>query len=225
MGQKVNPLSYRLGITINWKSRWYGKKKNYKEYLKEDFAIRKFVKDKLAKAAVADVVIERSLNVISVIILAGRPGVIIGRAGSGIEEFKKQLKSLLKTKSELKIEIQEAKHSEANATIVGQMIAEQIEKRTPFRRVIKQAIEKVMQNKEVKGVKVMVSGRLDGNEIARREWLAKGKIPLQTLRSNIDFARVNAYTTFGVIGIKVWIYKGEVFDEREKTRIEKRKVQ
>ncbi len=210
MGQKVNPLLYRLGVTAVWKSKWYGKNEKYKEYLKEDHRIRKFVREKLAKAAVSDILVERSVNKISVIIFAARPGVIIGRAGSGIEEIKKQLKTLVSARSELRLEIQEVKHPDANAIIVGQNIAEQIQKRTPFRRTLKQAIERVMQNKEVKGVKIMVSGRLDGNEIARREWLAKGKIPLQTLRSNIDFARVNAYTTYGVVGIKIWIYKGEV---------------
>lgn len=210
MGQKVNPLSYRMGVTATWKSKWYGKNAKYKEYLQEDHAIREFVREKLAKAAIADVIIERSVNKVSVIIYAGRPGIIIGRAGSGIEEIKKQLKTLLKSKTELRLEIQEVKHPEINAVLVGQTIAEQIEKRTAYRRALKQAIERVMQNKEVKGVKIMFSGRLDGNEIARREWLAKGKIPLQTLRSNIDFARVNAYTTYGVIGIKIWIYKGEV---------------
>jgi len=210
MGQKVNPLSYRMGVTATWKSKWYGKNEKYKEYLQEDHKIREFVREKLAKAAIADIIIERSVNKVSVIIFAGRPGIIIGRAGSGIEEIKKQLKTLLKAKTELRLEIQEVKHPEANAILVGQNIAEQIEKRTAYRRALKQAIEKVMQSKEVKGVKIMLSGRLDGNEIARREWLAKGKIPLQTLRSNIDFARVNAYTTYGVIGIKIWIYKGEV---------------
>jgi len=216
MGHKVHPFSFRLGVISDWKSRWCNSK-NYKKYLEQDIGLRRFLEKKLAKAAVEDVIIERSANLITVNIFSGRPGVIIGRGGTGADELREKIKDKINRGGsddnlEVKVNIQEVKYPEANAKLVGQSIAEQIEKRTPFRRTLKKAIERVMQNKEVKGVKVSIAGRLDGAEMSRREWLSEGKIPLQTLRSNVDFSQVNAYTTYGVIGIKVWVYKGEVFE-------------
>ena len=216
MGHKVHPFSFRLGVISDWKSRWCNSK-NYKKYLKQDVELRRFLEKKLAKAAVEDIIIERSANLITVNIFSGRPGVIIGRGGTGADELKEKIKDRINRGSnddnlEVKVNIREVRYPEANAKLVGQSIAEQIEKRTPFRRTLKKAIERVMQNKEVKGVKVSIAGRLDGAEMSRREWLSEGKIPLQTLRSNVDFSQVNAYTTYGVIGIKVWVYKGEVFE-------------
>ena len=216
MGHKVHPFSFRLGVISDWKSRWCNSK-NYKKYLEQDVELRRFLEKKLAKAAVEDIIIERSANLITVNIFSGRPGVIIGRGGTGADELREKIKDKINRGGsddnlEVKVNIREVKYPEANAKLVGQSIAEQIERRTPFRRTLKKAIERVMQNKEVKGVKVSIAGRLDGAEMSRREWLSEGKIPLQTLRSNVDFSQVNAYTTYGVIGIKVWVYKGEVFE-------------
>jgi small subunit ribosomal protein S3 len=215
MGQKVHPIAFRLGITQNWKSRWFNKKK-FQEFLQEDYHIRTFLAKKLIKAGVDSIEIERLANVINVIIKAARPGLIIGRGGSGIEDLKKELKSLLhkklKTtlKMDLRLSVEEIKGAETRAAVVAQGIVEQIEKRIPFRRVLKQNIERVSQSKDVQGVKIMIKGRLDGNEIARREWLRRGRIPLQTLRAAIDYAPATAYTTYGTIGIKVWIFKKEL---------------
>ena len=216
MGHKVHPFCFRLGVINDWKSRWCNSK-NYKKYLKQDIELRRFLEKKLAKAAVEDIIIERSTNLITVNIFSGRPGVIIGRGGTGADELKDKIKEKINRDSaddvlEVRVNIKEVKNPDASAKLTGQSIAEQIEKRTPFRRVLKKAIEKVMQNREVKGVKVSISGRLNGAEMSRREWLSEGKIPLQTLRSNVDFAQVVANTTYGVIGIKVWIYKGEIFE-------------
>jgi small subunit ribosomal protein S3 len=221
MGQKVHPIAFRLGITQNWKSRWFNKKQ-YQQFLKEDYYIREFLIKKLAKAGIDRVEIERLANAINIIIQAARPGLIIGRGGTGIEDLKKDLRSLLhkKLKVDLKVDlrltVEEVKGSETRAAIIAQGIVEQIEKRIPFRRVLKQSVERVSQSKDVQGVKVMIKGRLDGNEIARKEWLRKGRIPLQTLRAAIDYSPATAFTTYGTIGVKVWVYKKEVFAKEEK---------
>jgi small subunit ribosomal protein S3 len=215
MGQKINPFLYRLGVIRNWKSRWFDMN-NYKQYLKKDIELREFLEKKLAKASIEDIIIERSVNAITIIIHSARPGIVIGRAGTGSEALKTEIIKKLKENVEVKLNIIEVRNPELSAKLVAQSIAEQIEKRSPFRRTIKQAIERTMQNKQAKGIKVSVSGRLNGAEMARVEWLSKGKIPLHTIRADIDFAKYNAYTTYGVIGIKVWIYKGEVFDNQEK---------
>ncbi len=206
MSHKVDPISNRLGIIKDWNSRWFNKKKRA-DYLREDSLIRDFIKKKLAKAAIERIVIERSANLINIIVYSARPGIIIGRGGTGVEELKKEIKKKIQEKSEVRLDIQEIRKSEVSAVLVGQNIAEQLEKRMPFRRVLKKSIDQVSQNKNVKGVKIAVKGRLDGTEMARREWLKDGRIPLQTLRADIDFAKVNAYTTYGVVGVKVWIYK------------------
>ena len=221
MGQKVHPVSFRLGITQNWRSRWFNKKQ-YQQFLKEDYYIREFLVKKLIKAGIDRVEIERLANAINIIILAARPGLIIGRGGTGIEDLKKDLRSLLHKKLkvalkvDLRLTVEEIKGAETRAAVIAQGIVEQIEKRMPFRRVMKQTIERVSQSKDVQGVKVMIKGRLDGNEIARKEWLRKGRIPLQTQRAAIDYASATAYTTYGTIGIKVWVYKKEVFVKEEK---------
>lgn len=216
MGRKVNPFIFRLGELTTWRSRWFNSKK-FKNFLEEDYNLRDFVFQKLRKSGLSHIEIERSQNNIKIIIFTSRPGLIIGKGGVGIESLKNEIERFyerkIKTdktaKVNIKLQIEEISKPDSNAQIVGQQIADQIEKRIPFRRTLKQALDKVAQDKEVKGVKVMLSGRLDGSEMARREWLSKGKVPLQTLRSDIDFARVNAYCRYGVIGIKVWIYKGE----------------
>jgi len=214
MGKKVNPFLYRLGVIRDWKSKWFSAKK-YSQYLRNDVEVREFLKKKLLKAAIEDIVIERSSNSVIVNVYSARPGIIIGRGGTEVEELRQEIAKRIKEKTEVKVNIIEVRNPEASAKLVAQTIAEQIERRIPFRRTIKKAIERTMQNRQVKGVKVAIAGRLDGAEMARTEWLSEGKIPLQTLRADIDFAKCNAHTTYGVVGIKVWIYKGEVFEEKE----------
>lgn len=215
MTHKVHPRAFRLGYTTDWKSRWFNKKK-YQEYLKQDYYLRKFIMTHLKQAAVKEIEIKRSANSVNIIIHAARPGIIIGRGGTGIQEIKKEIISKVfkeQTKGlNIKVDIEEVKKPETHAKIIAQNVAEQLERRMPFRRIIKQTLDKVMQNSEVKGAKISISGRLGGTEMARREWLKKGEMPLQTLRADIDYAYVNAYTTYGVIGVKIWVYKGEKFD-------------
>jgi small subunit ribosomal protein S3 len=215
MGQKVHPTILRTGIIFDWKSKWFNRKR-MKEFLAEDTKIRDFIYGKLSKAGLAKIEIERAANAVKIIIYTSRPGLIIGRGGTGVEQLRLDLQRIVakqrpKEKIELRLEIEEIRQSDVSAPIVAQGIAEQIEKRMLYRRVMKQTLEKIMQNKSVEGAKVMLKGRLDGSEIARREWLAKGRIPLQTLRANIDFGQATAFTTYGTVGIKVWIYKGEIF--------------
>lgn len=214
MARKINPFLYRLGIINDWKSRWFNMDK-YKQYLKNDIELRSFLEEKLKSASVEDIIIERSSNSLTINIHSARPGIIIGRGGTGVEELKTAVTKMVAEKLEIKINIIEIRNYELSAKLVAQSIAEQIEKRSPFRRTLKQAIERTMQNKQVKGVKVEIAGRLDGAEMARTEWLSEGKIPLQTIRADISFAKYVANTTYGVVGIKVWIYKGEVFEEKE----------
>jgi len=213
MGQKVNPKGLRLGIVTSWKSRWFGKKE-YPRQLREDVEIRQFIEEKLRGAAVGSVEIERSSGIIRIIVKTARPGVIIGRGGSGIEDLKRIIKEkFFKTKKiELKVEIEEIKNIEESAKVIAQNVAEQLEKRLPFRRVMKSVIDQAMEGRKIKGIKVEVAGRLGGAEIARREWLSKGNLPLHTLRADIDYAKAIAKTTYGVIGVKVWIYRGEKFE-------------
>lgn len=214
MGKKVNPTGLRLGITTSWKSKWFSIK-GYAKNLKQDIQIREFVSKKWKAASIAEVVIERSSNTIKVIIRTSRPGVLIGRGGTGIEDISRAIKDnfFRNRKVDLKIEVQEIKNFEENAALVAQNVAEQLEKRIPFRRVLKSMLDQVEKNKTVKGVKIEVSGRLGGAEMSRREWLSRGTVPLHTLRADIDFARGTAFTTYGAIGVKVWLYKGEVFNE------------
>jgi small subunit ribosomal protein S3 len=217
VGQKVHPTALRTGLVLGWRSRWFNKK-NYKEYLQEDTKIRNFILKHLAKMGLERVEIERSPKAIKVIIHTSKPGLIIGRGGGGVEQLRVQLQKIVNKpgakgsgKRDLRLEVAEVKQPESFASLVAQSVTEQIEKRIPYRRAMKQAVERVMQSKDVQGVKIMIKGRLDGAEIARKEWLARGKMPLQTLRANVDYASVTAYTTYGTVGVKVWIYKGEVF--------------
>lgn len=222
MGQKINPISLRLGINKNWPSRWFFRGK-YPEFLEEDEIIRKLIRTKIGQAGIAAVEIERTSNNLRIFIKAARPGFIIGRGGKGIEELSKMLEIALKKQRKgrqaisLSVNIEELKRSEISAPYVAQQIAWDIEKRLPFRRTMKKYLEQILQNKEVKGAKILMSGRLDGNEIARREWLGKA-VPLQTLRSDIDYGRATAFTTYGTVGIKIWIYKGEIFLQNLESR-------
>ena len=214
MSHKVHPKAYRLKELADWDSRWLDKKK-MPQYLEEDFKIRKILKNKIGKLGVEKIEIERFPGKLNIIISSARPGLIIGRGGGGIEELKKELeKKVFKTgpKKETKIEIKEIRDPWSSAALSAQWIAQQIERRIPPRRVLKQALDKITAAKGIEGTRVEVSGRLGGAEIARRQWLKKGKLPRQTLRANIDYAQEKAFCTYGVIGVKVWIYKGEKFD-------------
>lgn len=213
MGHKVNPRGLRIGITCNWRSRWYSKKE-YPKQLKEDIGIRRSVEERLRNAAVGGVDIERSAGLVRVIVKTARPGIIIGRGGTGVEDLKKFIKdNFFKNKKiELKVEVEEIKNSEENAQVVARNIAEQLEKRIPFRRILKGIAEQAMEARRIKGIKIEISGRLGGADMSRREWLSRGTLPLHTLRADIDFAKDVARTTFGVIGVKVWIYRGEKFE-------------
>jgi small subunit ribosomal protein S3 len=225
MGHKVHPKSFRIKGMEDWNVRgFYGKK--MPQYLEEDFLIKDFLRTILVEASVANIEIEHSADKLNIIIESARPGLIIGRAGKGVETLKDMIKKKMHdkvfssdpsglgkvTKREIKIDIKEIKNPWTSAMLVAQWAAQQIEKRIPFRQVLKMGLERVMQNKEVKGVRIEVSGRLNGVEIARKEWLKQGRLPLQTIRADIDYAQYQAYCTYGVIGIKVWIYKGEKFE-------------
>ena len=211
MGHKISPISLRIGISKDWKSRWFGDKK-YKDFLKEDMLIRDFLTKKLKNMSVDSVEIERSPDVLLVIIRTGRPGLIIGRGGTGAEDLKKQLQKIIKRKTDVRLDILEYKNPETSAHIIGEQIVEQIEKRIPYRRLMKQTLSKIIASKNVEGAKIMLSGRLDGADIARTEHMENGKLPLQELRADIDFAKVTAHTTYGTVGVKVWVYKGEIQD-------------
>ncbi len=221
MTHTVHPYSHRLGIIRDWKSRWFGTKTTYKAYLKSDIMIRQFLEKKLRGSFVADIQMERSEKVLHVIIETSRPGMIIGRNGEGSIKLKSDLdifiaKNKLTTGGELKIDIREVRSPESNSMIVAQMMAEGLEKRLPFRRVGKQMVEKVMANRDVLGVKIEMSGRLGGASMARQEKIKRGRIPLQTLRADVDFTKYEARMPYGAIGIKVWIYKGDIFANAKK---------
>ena len=223
MSHTVHPYSHRLGIIRDWKSRWFGMDKNYRTSLKADLTVREFLQKELRSNYVGGIDIERNQKVLRVIIKTSRPGMLIGKSGDGVVKLREKIIKLIRSKKaevagqELKVDIEEIRNPESNAAIAGMMIAEALEKRLPFRRVMKQTIEKVMANKSVLGIRIRLGGRLGGAEIARSEELKKGRIPLQTLRADIDFAREKAHMTYGDIGIKVWIYKGEIFKKDQKT--------
>jgi small subunit ribosomal protein S3 len=217
MGHKIIPTSFRLQITDTWKSKWFSKS-NFAATLKEDVQIRLFLESELKRAGLARLDIER-LNdgTVTIIIKTTKPGMIIGKGGAGIEDLKKKLKAKLRLKKEVKINIEEVRDINLQSQVIANQIAESLEKRIAFRKLMKQTLEQVMQA-GARGVKVAMGGRLNGAEIARSEHLSAGKIPLHTLRANIDFARSTAFTTYGTIGIKVWIYKGDVFEERSEVK-------
>lgn len=221
MTHTVHPYAHRLGILRDWKSKWFSNDpKQYREFIKCDTSIREFLIKRLRGFHVSEINIERDAKTVRVIIKTSRPGLIIGRSGEGAVKLKIELEKVIRKlklseNPELKIDIEEIRHPESNAAIVGYMVAEGLEKRMPFRRILKQTVEKVMANRDVQGVRVAISGRLGGAEMARREHLKKGRIPLQTFRADIDFAKEKAYLPYGVIGIKVWIYKGDIFEGKK----------
>ncbi len=211
MGQKVNPISNRLGIIRGWDSNWYGGR-DYSSKLIEDTKIREYLSARLAKASISKIVIERTLKLITVTVNTARPGIIIGKGGQEVDKLKEELKKI--TKKEVQINIYEVKRPELDATIVGNNIARQIEGKISYRRAIKMAMASTMRMGS-EGIKVMISGRLGGAEMARNETLKEGRIPLHTLRADIDYALAEAHTKVGVIGVKVWICNGEVYGKRD----------
>jgi small subunit ribosomal protein S3 len=225
MSHSVHPYSHRLGIIRDWKSRWFGVDKQYRDFLKADIVVREFLTKELRAFYLSDIAIERNQKALRIVIRSSRPGMIIGRAGDGVVKLREKIMKLLAKRGvdlsgqELKIDIEEVRNPESNSAIVGLMVAEGLEKRLPFRRVVKQALEKVMANREVQGARIKLSGRLGGAEMARQEDLKKGRIPLQTMRADIDFAREKAHMTYGDIGIKIWIYKGEIFAKDAKNPV------
>ena len=223
MAQKINPISFRLGLTIPWSSRWFFKR-SLRFFLEEDLLIRKIIRGKILAAGIAAIEIERSSEIAKVTIRASRPGLIIGRGGKGIEDLKdlliKEIKKLRRKnkqniKFSLNLNIEELKRQEISAAVLAQQIAFDIEKRLPYRRVLKRQIESVSQNRDIKGIKIKVSGRLNGAEISRNDRLASGQMPLQTLRANIDYGEATAFNSYGTVGIKVWLYKGDIFEEKQ----------
>ena len=207
MGQKVNPVGFRLGVNRGWDSVWYAKKKDFGNYLIEDFKIREYIKKNVINSGVSKVMIERTSNKCYVTIYTSRPGFVIGKKGSDIDKIKNNLSKF--TSNEVTLNIKEIKKPELNSNLVAENIAQQLVKRIAYRRAMKRAMQSAMRL-NAKGIKVMLSGRLAGNEIARTEWLREGSIPSHTLRADIDYGFAEALTTYGIIGVKVWIYKGEL---------------
>lgn len=221
MTKVVHPYAHRLGTIRDWKSRWFSGDTNvYRNFLAADATIRRFLDKRLKGMYIASVDIERDRKALRIILQSSRPGLIIGRAGEGAAKLRSDIQTELKRAKitdvpDLKIDVVEVRSPESNAAIVGQMVSEGLEKRLPFRRVLKQTVEKVMANRDVKGVRIALSGRLGGAEMSRKEELKKGRVPLQTIRADVDFARVKCIMPYGVIGIKVWIYRGDIFKDRK----------
>ena len=217
MGQKVNPIGLRLGINRSWDSVWFAKKKEYGKFLIEDFKIRKYIKKNIVNSGVSQVIIERKAKKCIVSIHTSRPGFVIGKKGSDIDKIKKNLSKI--SSSEIALNIKEVKKPELNSYLVAENIAQQLVKRIAYRRAMKRAMQSALRL-GAKGIRVSLSGRLAGNEIARTEWLREGSVPLHTFRAEVDYAEAEALITYG---IKVWIYKGEVYNEKNKTEIKENK--
>jgi len=215
MGQKVNPLGIRLGITRDWTSRWYAGKKQFPMHVHTDFRVRQFLRKRLAEASVSRIQIERAAKKVNITIQTARPGIVIGKKGEDIEKLRQETAKLLgMVVTDVRLNIAEIRKPELDSQLVADSIAQQIEKRVMFRRAMKRAVMSTMRSGAL-GVKVRVSGRLNGAEIARTEWYREGRIPLHTFRADIDYGLSEAHTTYGVIGVKVWIFKGEVFETAE----------
>jgi len=217
MTHKVHPYAHRIGIIRDWKSRWFGSKKTYPEFLRSDVIIRDHIEKKMRGMYVSSVEIERGEKILRIIIKTSRPGLIIGRSGEGIQKLRTSLTTALRKAKcslpeEIKLDVEEIKSPESDAGIVAEMVREGLERRMPFRRVLKQTADKVMANRDVLGVRIRIAGRLGGADMARTESIMKGRVPLQTFRSDIDFAEIRAKIPQGTIGIKVWIYRGEIFE-------------
>jgi small subunit ribosomal protein S3 len=215
MGQKVNPIGMRLQVNRTWDSRWYAESKDYGDMLLEDLRMREFIKKECGQAGIAQVIIERPHKKCRVTVHTARPGVIIGKKGADIETLRKKLSEI--TDSELHLNIVEVRKPELDAQLVGESIAQQLERRVSFRRAMKRAVQNAMRMGSL-GIRVNVAGRLGGAEIARTEWYREGRVPLHTLRADIDYANVEAKTAYGIIGIKVWIFKGEIMEHDPQAR-------
>jgi small subunit ribosomal protein S3 len=211
MGQKIHPIGFRLSVQKNWTSRWYANSKNFPAMLNSDIKVREFLKKKLSHAAVSKIVIERPAKNAKITIYSARPGIVIGKKGEDIESLRSSLQGLMGVPVHLNIE--EVRKPEIDATLIAESIAQQLEKRVMFRRAMKRAMQNAMRL-GAQGIKIMSSGRLNGIEIARTEWYREGRVPLHTLRADIDYGVAEAQTTYGIIGIKVWVFKGEVFDNK-----------
>ncbi len=220
MTHTVHPYAHRLGVIRDWKSRWFASNpKQYRENVMTDAAIRRFLKKRLRGMYVTSVEIERTRQAIRILLKTSRPGMVIGRAGEGSQKLQKEITAVMRTvkgapQLPVKLDIEEVRSPESQAPVVAYMIAEGLEKRQTFRRVLKQTVEKVMANRDVQGVRIGISGRLGGAEMSRQEEIKRGRVPLQTIRADIDFAKEQAYLPYGVIGIKVWIYRGEIFADK-----------
>jgi len=217
MGQKVHPNGMRLGIVKDFNAKWYADKKDYSKFLIQDIKVREYLEKKLSNAAVSDITIERPAQNINVIIHTARPGIVIGKKGEDIDRMRKETSAL--TGLPTQVSVEEIRKPEIDAQLVGDGICQQLEKRVMFRRAMKRAVSSAMRA-GAQGVKVMISGRLNGAEIARSEWYREGRVPLHTLRADIDYAHSEALTTYGIIGVKVWIFKGEVFQPINSTTTE-----
>ncbi len=211
MGQKIHPIGFRLSVQKNWSSRWYANSKNFPAMLNSDIKVREFLKKKLSHAAVSKIIIERPAKNAKITIYSARPGIVIGKKGEDIESLRSSLQGLMGVPVHLNIE--EVRKPEIDATLIAESIAQQLEKRVMFRRAMKRAMQNAMRL-GAQGIKIMSSGRLNGIEIARTEWYREGRVPLHTLRADIDYGVAEAQTTYGIIGIKVWVFKGEVFDNK-----------
>lgn len=210
MGQKVHPIGLRVGIIEDWRSKWFSQK-NYAKWLHEDLRIRAFVKEKLKATGISRVEIERAAEKVKVSVHTAKPGIIIGKKGAGVDDLRREIQGL--TASQVLLNIVEVRKAELDAQLVAESIAQQLERRVAFRRAMKKAVTTTMRF-GAKGVRINCAGRLGGAEIARREWYLEGRVPLHTLRANIDYGFAEAHTTYGIIGVKVWICKGEVLDKR-----------
>lgn len=209
MGQKTHPLGFRLGITQSHRSSWFELKESYPSVLEEDYKIRTYIEKTLSSAGISKIEIHRKSDQIELDIHTSRPGVIVGRSGSNIEKLKEDLNKNLKIFRQIRINVTELTKADSDASLIAEFIAQQLEKRVAFRRATRQAIQKA-QRLNIQGIKVQVSGRLNGAEIARSEWVREGRVPLQTLRADIDYATKRAQTTYGVLGVKVWVFNGEL---------------
>lgn len=214
MGQKIHPIGFRLGITQEHRSRWFADAKHYPELLQEDYKIRQYVEKTLSNAGISQVRIERKADQIELEVHTARPGVVVGRGGTGIESLRTGLQTALGGNRSIRINVVEVARVDAEAGLIAEYIAQQLERRVSFRRVVRQAIQRA-QRAEVQGIKVQVSGRLNGAEIARTEWTREGRVPLHTLRADIDYAYRTAKTIYGILGVKVWIFKGEIIPGQE----------
>ncbi len=213
MGQKTNPIGFRIGITKNWQSRWFIKRNQYSKYLSEDIMLRKYLEKRLKNGALSAIEIERTKNKINIILRTSRPGVIIGKKGAEVDKLREEVKSFLKD-TDVHITIEEIKYAEMDSVLVAKNIARQLESRISYRRAMKRAIQGALKM-GAQGIKVMCSGRIGGAEIARTEWYREGRVPLHTLKADIDYSTCTAFTMSGTIGIKVWIYKGDILDREQ----------